>query len=134
MAGALLGLDTEAQARALAEDLRQRDGDGAITQGAGTVDRDAVVRAATLEVLSDPWNASARGRGRASRRSRPEYVRCITARAPMGTVIIDRTAAQPSGSSMPGTISPRRSHARRQSEGCALDVAILCAYPLTRIA
>ncbi|MFI6464961.1 hypothetical protein [Streptomyces sp. NPDC050538] len=67
--GALQGRDTEAQARALAEDLRQRDGDGdgdggAITQGAGTVDRAATVRAATLEALSGPWNAPVRLLGR----------------------------------------------------------------------
>ncbi|MEW1831886.1 hypothetical protein [Streptomyces sp. NPDC088196] len=67
--GALQGRDTEAQARALAEDLRQRDGggdggDGAITQGPGTVDRAATVRAATLEALSGPWNAPVRLLGR----------------------------------------------------------------------
>lgn len=72
--GALQGRDTEAQARALAEDLRQRDGDGgdgdggdgdgAITQGAGIADRAATVRAATLEALSGPWNAPVRLLGR----------------------------------------------------------------------
>lgn len=69
--GALQGRDTEAQARALAEDLRQRDGDGdgdggdgVITRGAGTVDRAATVRAATLEALSGPWNAPVRLLGR----------------------------------------------------------------------
>ena len=65
--GALQGRDTEAQARALAEDLRQRDGDGgdgAITRGAGSVDRAATVRATTLEALSGPWNAPVRLLGR----------------------------------------------------------------------
>ncbi|MBK3567863.1 MULTISPECIES: hypothetical protein [unclassified Streptomyces] len=65
--GALQGRDTEAQARALAEDLRQRDGDGgdgAITRGAGSVDRATIVRAATLEALSGPWNAPVRLLGR----------------------------------------------------------------------
>ncbi|WP_405994464.1 hypothetical protein [Streptomyces sp. NBC_00986] len=65
--GALQGRDTEAQARVLAEDLRQRDGDdvdGASTRGAGTVDRAATVRATTLEALSGPWNAPVRLLGR----------------------------------------------------------------------
>lgn len=61
--GALQGRDTEAQARALAEDLRQGDG-GAITRGAETVDRAATVRATTLEALSGPWNAPVRLLGR----------------------------------------------------------------------
>ncbi|MFJ9375370.1 hypothetical protein [Streptomyces sp. NPDC101455] len=62
--GALRGRDTEAQARALAEDLRQRDGDDAITRGAETLDRAATVRATTLEALSGPWNAPVRLLGR----------------------------------------------------------------------
>ncbi|WP_043681853.1 hypothetical protein [Streptomyces xylophagus] len=62
VAGALPGRDTEAQACALAEDLRQ--GDGAITRDADTVDRAATVRAATLEALSGPWNAPVRLLGR----------------------------------------------------------------------
>ncbi|WP_327405345.1 hypothetical protein OG194_38400 [Streptomyces sp. NBC_01288] len=62
--GALRGRDTEAQARALAEDLRQRDGDGATTQAAETLDRAATVRATTLEAFSGPWNAPVRLLGR----------------------------------------------------------------------
>ncbi|WP_328684434.1 hypothetical protein [Streptomyces sp. NBC_00343] len=62
--GALQGRDTEAQARALAEDLRQRDGDDASTRGAEPLDRAATVRATTLEALSGSWNAPVRLLGR----------------------------------------------------------------------
>ncbi|MEV6545746.1 hypothetical protein [Streptomyces sp. NPDC051665] len=62
--GALQGRDTEAQARALADDLRQRDGGGVIAHDAEAVDRAAIVRATTLEALSGPWNAPVRLLGR----------------------------------------------------------------------
>ncbi|MDH6513992.1 hypothetical protein M2163_009036 [Streptomyces sp. SAI-135] len=61
-AAAVVGRDTEAQARALAVDLRH--GDEAATRGMDIEDRDAVVRAATLKALSAPWNAPARILGR----------------------------------------------------------------------
>ncbi|MFD0367466.1 hypothetical protein [Streptomyces sp. NPDC059071] len=54
--------DTVAQARALAEDLARGD-----TEPGGVVDptdRDAVVRAATVEALSGPWHAPVRFLGR----------------------------------------------------------------------
>ncbi|MFJ8061115.1 hypothetical protein [Streptomyces sp. NPDC096142] len=68
----LQGRDTEAQARALAEDLRRRDraggaeGEeaGAVAGHPGAVDRAATVRAATLEALSGPWDAPVRLLGR----------------------------------------------------------------------
>ncbi|MEV6484734.1 hypothetical protein [Streptomyces sp. NPDC051576] len=60
VAASLAGRDTETQARALAEDLAH--GGGAPAQDA--VDRDATVRAATLEALSGPWNAPVRFLGR----------------------------------------------------------------------
>ncbi|MGQ4437250.1 MULTISPECIES: hypothetical protein [unclassified Streptomyces] len=70
VAGSLQGRDTEAQARALAEDLRRRDGDGG-SDGTGVgagdpavIDRAATVRAATLEALSGPWDAPVRLLGR----------------------------------------------------------------------
>ncbi|TQJ85425.1 hypothetical protein [Streptomyces sp. SLBN-31] len=58
----VMGRDTQAQARALAEDLRQ--GGDAATRDVKTEDRDAVVRAATLKALSGPWNAPVRLLGR----------------------------------------------------------------------
>ncbi|MFJ3441213.1 hypothetical protein ACIPM2_08565 [Streptomyces sp. NPDC086081] len=61
-ARAVAGRDTEAQARALADDLRR--GAGTATETVNTVDRDSVVRAATLEALSGPWNAPVRFLGR----------------------------------------------------------------------
>ncbi|MFE7895897.1 hypothetical protein [Streptomyces sp. NPDC057412] len=54
------GPDTEAQARTLDADLRQ----GTAAPAENTVDRDAIVRAATLEALSGPWNAPVRFLGR----------------------------------------------------------------------
>lgn len=59
---AVAGRETEAQARALAVDLRQ--GDEAVTRDANVEDREAVVRAATLKALSGPWNAPVRFLGR----------------------------------------------------------------------
>ncbi|MFE1839843.1 hypothetical protein [Streptomyces sviceus] len=61
-AAAVAGRDTEAQARALAVDLRH--GDEAATREMNVEDRDAVVRAATLKALSGPWNAPVRFLGR----------------------------------------------------------------------
>ncbi|MFF4909995.1 hypothetical protein ACFY2T_34650 [Streptomyces sp. NPDC001260] len=61
-ARASAGRDTQAQARALAEDLRQ--GGEIATMGMNTEDRDAVVRAATLKALSGPWDAPVRLLGR----------------------------------------------------------------------
>ncbi|MFD5583498.1 hypothetical protein ACFWII_06780 [Streptomyces sp. NPDC127063] len=61
-AAVVAGRDTEAQARALAVDLRQ--GDEGATRDVNTEDRDAIVRAATLEALSGPWNAPVRFLGR----------------------------------------------------------------------
>ncbi|MFJ3656833.1 hypothetical protein ACIPPR_26430 [Streptomyces nigra] len=51
---------TEIQARTLEADLRQ----GTAVPEEDTVDRDAIVRAATLEALSGPWNAPVRFLGR----------------------------------------------------------------------
>ncbi|MEV5162208.1 MULTISPECIES: hypothetical protein [unclassified Streptomyces] len=59
---AVEGRDTEAQARALSQDLAQ--GGGAVTPEAGIVDRDTAVRAATMAALSGPWNAPVRVLGR----------------------------------------------------------------------
>ncbi|MFF3941782.1 hypothetical protein [Streptomyces phaeofaciens] len=59
---ALAGRETEAQARALAEDLRH--GGGAPAHDGPAVDREAIVRAATLEASSGPWNAPVRFLGR----------------------------------------------------------------------
>ncbi|MEU9360038.1 hypothetical protein AB0D35_18260 [Streptomyces sp. NPDC048301] len=56
------GRDTEAQARALAEDLAQ--GNGLATPDTDTTDREAAVRAATMAALSGPWNAPVRLIGR----------------------------------------------------------------------
>lgn len=61
-AAAVAGRDTEAQARALAVDLRQ--GDKAATRDLNAEDRDVVVRAATLKALSGPRNAPVRFLGR----------------------------------------------------------------------
>ncbi|MER7519155.1 hypothetical protein [Streptomyces sp. NPDC126499] len=55
-------LATEAQARALADDLAQ--GGAAATRAVDPTDRDAVVRAATVEALAGPWNAPVRLLGR----------------------------------------------------------------------
>ncbi|MFJ6393765.1 hypothetical protein ACIQJT_40005 [Streptomyces sp. NPDC091972] len=61
-AATVAGRDTEAQARALAVDLRH--GDEAATGDLNVDDREAVVRAATVEALSGPWNAPVRFLGR----------------------------------------------------------------------
>lgn len=61
-ARAVAGRDTEAQARALADDLRL--GIDAPRHDVDTVDRDTAVRAATLQALSGPWNAPVRFLGR----------------------------------------------------------------------
>ncbi|MFE3517227.1 hypothetical protein [Streptomyces sp. NPDC059166] len=59
---ATAGRDTEAQARALAEDLAQ--GRGPAAPDADIADRDTAVRAATMAALSGPWNAPVRVLGR----------------------------------------------------------------------
>ncbi|MEU9370519.1 hypothetical protein AB0D78_39370 [Streptomyces avermitilis] len=56
------GRDTEAQARALAQDLAH--GGDASLRDPDIADRDAAVRAATLDALSGPWNAPVRLLGR----------------------------------------------------------------------
>ncbi|MFF0753166.1 hypothetical protein [Streptomyces sp. NPDC004267] len=56
-------LTTEAQAQALADDLARGDGEGSVA-AVDPTDRDAVVRAATVEALSGPWNAPVRLIGR----------------------------------------------------------------------
>jgi len=61
-AAAVAGRDTEAQARALAVDLRH--GDEAAPMDMDVEDRDAVVRAASLKALSGPWHAPVRFLGR----------------------------------------------------------------------
>ncbi|MGW7613192.1 hypothetical protein ACWGKW_39335 [Streptomyces sp. NPDC054766] len=61
-AGAVAERDTEAQARALAQDLAH--GSDASVRDADLIDRDTAVRAATLAALSGPWNAPTRLLGR----------------------------------------------------------------------
>ncbi|MFE5190638.1 hypothetical protein [Streptomyces sp. NPDC056628] len=61
-AAMVTGHDTEEQARTLDADLRK--GGGTAPGEADAVDRDAIVRAATLEALSGSWNAPVRFLGR----------------------------------------------------------------------
>ncbi|MEU8621646.1 hypothetical protein [Streptomyces sp. NPDC048623] len=56
--------NTEAQARALADDLARGDGPNGSAVTVDPTDREAVVRAATVEALSGPWNAPVRLLGR----------------------------------------------------------------------
>ncbi|MEU7510584.1 hypothetical protein AB0B13_01015 [Streptomyces sp. NPDC042898] len=58
------GRDTEAQARALADDLAGGGGSGGPVAAGGPAGRDAAVRAATLEELSGRWDAPVRWLGR----------------------------------------------------------------------